>query len=138
MTEGTSREDGFVDVLVVDDDPDVLSAHRRILEQAGLTVIVADDGLSAYAEIKANTFRAIVCDIRMPFLGGKSLFEQLEEAYPTAAGRVIFVSGILSEAGTREFLEHTGQPFLAKPADVAELVELVRQMIKKQIFQRPR
>lgn len=138
MTEGTSREDGFVDVLVVDDDPDVLSAHRRILEQAGLTVIVADDGLSAYAEIKANTFRAIVCDIRMPFLGGRSLFEQLEEAYPTAAGRVIFVSGILSEAGTREFLEQTGQPFLAKPADVAEFVELVRQMIKKQIFQRPR
>ncbi len=129
--EITSRRDCYVDVLVVDDDADVLRAHRRILERAGLTVKCADNGLAAYAEIEEHTFRAIVCDLKMPCLGGRSLFEQLEEAYPNAAGRVVFVSGAVFEAATREFLEQTGQPFLAKPADVAEFVEVVRQTVEK-------
>ncbi len=120
-----------MDVLIVDDNADVLRAHRRILERAGFTVTCADNGLAAYAEIEEHTFRAIVGDLRMPYLGGKSLFEQLEETYPNAAGRVVFVTGSLSEAATREFLEQTGQPFLAKGADVAEFVQVVRQVVEK-------
>ncbi len=124
------RRDCYVDVLIVDDDADVLRAYRRILERAGLTVTCADNGLAAYAEIEKHTFRAIVCDFQMPYLSGRSLFEQLEEAYPTVAARVVFVSGAVSEA-TREFLEQTGQPFLAKSADVAEFAEVIRQTVEK-------
>ena len=124
-----------MDVLVVDDDADVRRAHRRILERTGFTVTSVDNGLAAYAEIEEHTFSAIVCDWQMPYTGGKSLFEQLEEFYPTAAGRVVFVSGALSEAATREFLEQTGQPFLAKPADVVELMEVVRKVVKKSLYE---
>ncbi len=126
-----SLEDCYVDVLIVDDDADVLRAHKKMLERAGFMVTCVDNGLAAFAQLQQRTFRAILCDIEMPYLGGRSLYEQLKESFPHMAGRVVFVSGWASEAQTREFLEQTGQPVLDKPADLEDLVRLVRQMVEK-------
>lgn len=136
MTNPASDRDRNFDVLVVDDEEDVLRAHQKILEQAGFKVTCADDGLKAFDEIQKHIFRAIVCDVRMPYLGGKSLFEQLEEAYPTAAARVVFVSGLLSDDETKTFLEQSGQPFLWKPAEIEEFVEVVRGVVEQPMYDR--
>lgn len=119
------------DVLIVDDDADALRAHKKVLERAGFTTTCVDNGLDAFAQIEQRTFRAIVCDIRMPFLDGRSFYEQLEESFPHVAGRVVFVSGYASDAQTLEFLEQTGQPVLDKPAELADLVRLVQEMVEK-------
>lgn len=117
-----------MDVLIVDDDPKVLEAHAKVLERAGFMVTAADNGLAALAELQQHTYRVILCDIQMPFLEGKSFYHQLQEALPSMARRVIFVTGWAQEARTQRFLRKAGRPYLQKPAKATDLVNVVRQV----------
>ncbi|NIM48215.1 MAG: response regulator [Gemmatimonadales bacterium] len=121
----------MMDVLVVDDDTKVREAHTKVLERAGFMVTAVDNGLAAFAALQEERYKVIVCDIQMPYLEGKNFYQQLEEVLPTMASRVVFVTAWASEESTRQFLEQSGQPFLEKPADVNELISLVRHIADK-------
>ncbi len=120
-----------MDVLVIEDDPDARRAIVRVLEQGGLMVMSAENGLEAFAEVQLHQFGAIVCDIGLPFLPGKSFFKHLKNEYPSQADRIIFVTGSINEAPTRKFLESTGQPYFGKPFEASELLVAVRQMVDR-------
>ncbi len=120
-----------MDVLIVDDDTNVRRAYTKILEREGFMVTAVDSGLAAFTELQQKTFRAIVCDIQMPFLGGESFYQQLEQAFPPMASRVVFATAWAGEENTRRFLEETGQPFLGKPVELAELVDAVRSIVER-------
>ena len=118
-------------VLIVDDDVGIRRSHTRMLERAGFTVSSVDNAVAAFEELQKQSFGAILLDIQMPGLTGTSFFEQLEERLPHMASRVVFLSGFVDENDTHEFLVRSGQPFLAKPTQLDELVETVRQMVER-------
>ncbi|MDH5643578.1 MAG: response regulator [Gemmatimonadota bacterium] len=118
-------------VLVVDDDLGVSSSYRKVLERSGFVVEVVSNGVDAFDVLQNEEVRAIVCDLNMPLLDGSHFFEQLEERIPEMASRVIFVTGDTEDAKMSKFLKRTGQPFLQKPAEIAELVEYVTRMARR-------
>ena len=59
----------------------------------------------------------------MPGLSGIALFEQLQQAAPALAGRILVASGDLSQPDTRVFLQRTGAPALLKPYSNHDLLE---------------
>lgn len=120
----------MADVLIVDDDTSVRNSLVKILEHAGFMVAAADNGLAAFAELQQRKFRAIVCDIKMPFLGGKQFYQQLEEVFPPMASRVVFVTAWAGDDEVHAFLEQTGQPVLQKPVEFNELINAVRGMVE--------
>jgi len=117
-----------VDILIVEDAPEVRSAYGRVLERAGYMVKAVDNGLAALAELQQGSYSVILLDIVMPFLEGKGFFRQLEEDFPDMAKKVLFVTGMAGDSDIRDFLEQAGQPFLEKPVDAEQLVEAVRKM----------
>lgn len=114
-----------MDVLIVDDNPRVRGSLARILRRAGLTVDTAENGLHALAALKDRSYRVVVCDIQMPFMTGIELYEELRDAYPDLAERVVFVTAWASEPVVREFLDRSGRRFLEKPFEVSEFLDLV-------------
>jgi PAS domain S-box-containing protein len=82
-------------VLVVDDEPEVVSLLRDILEQAGHSVDHAEHGLEALVKAGAADYDAIFCDLRMPGLDGRGLRKRLKAEHPAYDGRLIFVTGDL-------------------------------------------
>jgi DNA-binding response OmpR family regulator len=116
-----------MDVLIVDDEPQVREVHVKVLERAGFMVKAVDNGLAAFAELQQGSYSVVLCDIEMPFLEGKSLWDELQEHLPDVARRVVFVTGWADEERTRHFLERTGRPYLGKPTDLGELVNVVRR-----------
>ncbi len=118
-----------MDVLIVEDAPEVRSAYGRVLERAGYMVKAVDNGLAALAELQQGSYSVIVLDILMPFLEGKGFFRQLEADFPDMTKKVLFVTGMAGDSDTRNFLEQTGQPFLKKPVDAKQLVAAVRRMM---------
>ncbi len=118
-------------VLIVDDDSDVRRSHQKLLERMGLTVSSIDNAVAAFDELQQKSFGAILLDIQMPGLTGTCLFEQLEERLPIMASRVVFLSGLVDQPETHEFLERTGQPFFAKPPEPDELVATICQMVER-------
>ncbi|HWH02826.1 MAG TPA: ATP-binding protein [Gemmatimonadales bacterium] len=108
-------------VLVVDDEPHILHYMRATLEAWGHSVEVASDGSDAVDRAVAQPFDVIVCDLRMPRLGGREMYEKLAEQHPAVADRVIFATGDTVRGDTLSFLESLGRPFLHKPFTLAEL-----------------
>lgn len=118
-------------VLVLEDEPAQRDALARLFGISGLEVRGVSNGLEAFEALRAKDYLAIVCDIRMPELSGPTFFDQLEEIFPHLTRRVVFVSAYADEPEIRAFLVRTGQPFLRKPYDVNELVDLVRAVMKR-------
>ncbi len=108
-------------VLVVDDEPHILYYMRSTLESWGHSVEVATDGAYALERAIADPFDAIICDLRMPHLGGREMYQRLARQDPQAAQRIIFATGDTVRGDTLQFLESLGRPYLHKPFTLAEL-----------------
>ncbi|HET7248453.1 MAG TPA: ATP-binding protein [Gemmatimonadales bacterium] len=112
---------GTLRVLVVDDEPHILHYMRATLESWGHTVVVASDGTEAVEQALVTPFDVIICDLRMPRLGGREMYNNLARQYPDIARKVIFATGDTVRGDTLQFLEQLGRPFLHKPFTLAEL-----------------
>jgi CheY-like chemotaxis protein len=116
-------------VLVVDDDPTVLRAFRRVL-QPDHEVVTARDGAEALRMVLGGLrVDAIICDIGMPKLDGPAFFSELFELRPQMMPRVVFCTGGQPNEKTQRFLDRLQAPLLYKPVAVADLrkaIEAVR------------
>jgi CheY-like chemotaxis protein len=116
-------------VLVVDDDPAVLRAFRRVL-QGEHEILTARDGSEALRVVLGGLrVDAIICDIGMPKLDGPAFFSELFELRPQLMPRVVFCTGGPPNEKTQRFLERLQAPLLFKPvaaADLQRAIELVR------------
>jgi two-component system NtrC family sensor kinase len=108
-------------ILVVDDEPHILHYMRATLESWGHHVEVASDGTEAVERALVEPFDVIICDLRMPRLGGREMHANLTRAHPDIARKVIFATGDTVRGDTLQFLETLGRPFLHKPFTLAEL-----------------
>lgn len=117
-------------VLVVEDDPANRSVATRLLQRAGHYVTACEDGVEALEVLELGGVDCIICDVRMPSLSGRGLFEQIEERMPSMARRFVFVTGDFSQPETREFLDRSNQRVLAKPYDATELLAAVSAVVQ--------
>ena len=100
-------------VLVIDDEPLICRVADRVLSPAYdvTTTISADEALRAIEE--AGAFDAIVCDVRMPGMGGFELHRRVEERWPGLGSRFVFVTGGMDKDDSE--LVATGRERLTKP-----------------------
>jgi PAS domain S-box-containing protein len=116
-------------VLVVDDEPAVGRALKRILREHD--VELATSGRQALERLQANAdFHAILCDVMMPDLAGKDLYEEVQRAGTGLEQRFVFVSGGAFTPGAREFLARVPNPTLEKPFDEAAVKRVVRELVQ--------
>jgi DNA-binding NtrC family response regulator len=64
-------------ILLVDDDTDVVSIFKMILELNGFEVDAYTNPLSALSKFKPNEFGLLILDIRMPNMNGFELYKKL-------------------------------------------------------------
>jgi two-component system NtrC family sensor kinase len=102
-------------ILVVDDEPHILHYMQATLESWGHEVVLARDGSQALKLALMQPFDLIICDLRMPRLGGREMFQTLARMHPAVADRIIFATGDTVRGDTLRFLEELGRPFLQKP-----------------------
>ena len=112
-------------VLLVDDDPAVLRAFRRVLA-TDHEVVTARDGAEALRVVLGGAqVDAIICDIGMPKLDGPAFFSELFELRPQMMPRVVFCTGGQPNEKTQRFLERLQAPLLYKPVAVDELRQAI-------------
>jgi CheY-like chemotaxis protein len=117
------------DVLIVEDEPVVRSVMERVLVEAGYEVQAVANGLEALAAVQDRSYRAVVCDIKMPLVDGPKFYGQLASGYPALAKRVLFVTGVAGAPGITEFLRNTGCRVLWKPYEIRTFVYAVSELV---------
>ena len=116
-----SRAGERLRVLVVDDEPHILHYMQATLESWGHVVVLAPDGSQALKRALTQPFDLIICDLRMPRLGGREMYQTLSQMHPAVAARMVFATGDTVRGDTLQFLERLGRPFLQKPFKLDEL-----------------
>jgi CheY-like chemotaxis protein len=128
-------------ILVIDDEPFVRDALKRVLEEEELQVDVTADAESALVQLNRQPYDLVILDIIMPGMDGVELLRRLRAEFPGL--RVIAISGggnfELSGYGpdavtTRAYLAAAANvgadAVLAKPFETAELEALIRPLLK--------
>jgi len=129
---GSPRPDewrGTGTVLVIDDEFGVRDITARILEQAGLTVLVARDGregLTVFREHQQE-IDAVVLDLTMPGMGGLEAAGVLRGLRPNLP--VVLVSGFSVKEATLQTTAPGITAFVQKPFNTADLLAAVRRAL---------
>jgi PAS domain S-box-containing protein len=121
-----------VRILVVDDEPGIAGVLAEVLQLDGHVVETVGNGEVALARLAEGKYDLILSDIRMPELDGPSLYWTIERRDPRLLQRMIFLTGDTLSPGTRQFLEKTGVPCLAKPFALSDVREIVQQVLQAQ------
>jgi CheY-like chemotaxis protein len=78
-------------ILVIDDEPDVRDAIKRVLDRAGYFVCTVDSAADALAELERFPADVVITDIIMPKIDGVQAIESIRKAFPSV--RIIAISG---------------------------------------------
>jgi two-component system NtrC family sensor kinase len=118
-------------VLVVDDEPAVLSLIQDMLAEDGHTVETVNDGRLVLERVAAAPFDVILSDMRMPAMSGRALHRAISEKHPHLARRMVFITGDTFAADTEVFLTEVGAPTVAKPFTYDELIQALRTAVER-------
>lgn len=108
-------------VLLVDDDLNLLTTYRMILELEGYDVVVETNGKDAVEKISSGAFAAALVDLHLKDLTGQEILDEVTRRDPTLARRIIFATGDAAAQRSRKFLERCGNLYLLKPFSIDDL-----------------
>jgi two-component system, OmpR family, response regulator MprA len=115
-------------VLVVDDDPGVLSGLRRTFVLAGYAVEVAENGESALAVAAAQPFDLVVLDVMLPGLDGLTVCERLRAAASTP---ILMLTARDTVVDRVTGLDRGADDYLVKPFALDELLARARALLRR-------
>jgi len=118
-------------ILVVDDDPDVLSTVRMAFEAAGAKVTTANDGNKALDMAKRVDPDLIVLDMMMPKRSGFLVMESLKPN--KGVGTRPYVIMITANEGKRHelYARHLGvDEYLSKPFSMDRMMEKACELLQ--------
>jgi DNA-binding response OmpR family regulator len=117
-------------ILVVDDDPDILTAVKTGLADTGADIQTAADGNSAVALVEKLAPQLIILDIMLPGKSGFLVLEQLRQKIPhDKSPKTIMITGNQGQRH-RQYAEALGvNGYLNKPFRMERLLELVEKLL---------
>lgn len=114
-------------VLVIDDEPQVATALKRVLRRHEVTI--ACSGGEARELLMQKTFDVVVSDVMMPEPSGIDLYMELAGQGSALTARFIFVTGGVQGAKAQKFLANIDNCRLDKPVDALELEHAIAHVM---------
>jgi CheY-like chemotaxis protein len=118
-------------VLVVDDEPSVLTVINEILTPLGCRIILAETGEEAL-EISldlAAKVDLLVTDIVLPHMKGYELAKCFSKKYPET--KILYMSGFVSPAISETEYMTRKKAFIQKPFSPKELVKISLRLLEE-------
>jgi len=115
-----------LDVLLVDDEPDIELLAGEALRDAGHIVTAVKDGAEALELVKARAFDLMICDIRLPKLDGLSLFRQTRQQSPETT--VILMTAFAAVQDAVAAVKEGAADYLTKPFEIDEITLRVKRI----------
>jgi CheY-like chemotaxis protein len=119
-------------VLLIEDEPAVMSYVRAVLERNGYAVVCCDSGVAGLRELEASDFMGVVSDMRTPGgVDGADVYAWISANRPALTSRLVFITGDVASEETAATLRRTGVPCVEKPFRVQQFLSVVEQTVGK-------
>ena len=119
-------------VLLIEDEPAVMSYVRAVLERSGYTVVCSESGVDGLRQLESSEFMGVVSDMRTPGgVDGADVHAWISRNRPELASRLVFITGDIANEETAATLERTGVPCVEKPFRVQQFISVVEQTMGK-------
>jgi two-component system, OmpR family, response regulator MprA len=116
------------EVLLVDDDPAVLSSLRRVLLLEDFDVVTAGDGEGALAELRRQPADLVILDVLLPGIDGFTVCERIRQVDDTP---VLMISAKHTVPDRVAGLARGADDYLVKPFAIEEFVARVRTLLRR-------
>jgi CheY-like chemotaxis protein len=119
-------------VLLIEDEPAIMSYVRAVLERSGYSVVCSDSGAEGLRQLQSGEFMGVVSDMRTPGgVGGADVHDWIAHNRPELVSRLVFITGDVANEETAAILQRTGVPCVEKPFRVQQFISVVRQTMGK-------
>lgn len=131
MNEQMNSLAGTETILLVEDEEQILTLCRIILEEAGYKVIATSQPGEAvvFAKRHEGEIHLLITDVVMPAMDGKRLKERIRESNPGI--KILYMSGYTADLIVRRGVLAEGINFIQKPFLPGDLLKKVRQVLDR-------
>jgi len=123
-------QDNKATILIIDDEPDIITYLEAIFEDNGFTVLSASNGEIGLSVAKAKRPDLITLDITMPGKSGTEVFRRLRVDPDTGSIPIIIITGVQD---FRQFIyQRSIDPpdgYMEKPVDPDGLLRLINRIL---------
>jgi two-component system, cell cycle response regulator DivK len=114
-------------VLIVEDNEKNMKLFRDVLQATGYSTLEATTGEEAIELSLSQVPALVLMDVQLPGIDGVEALERLRQNERTASIPVLALTAQAMSGDRERFLEAGFDGYLAKPVDVGELIEAVRE-----------
>lgn len=123
-----------VPVLLIEDEPAVMSYVKAVLERSGYAVVCSESGADGLRLLQAGEFLGVVSDMRTPGgVNGADVHEWITRNRPELAGKLVFITGDIANEDTAATLDRTGVPCVEKPFRARQFIAVVEQTMGRPV-----
>jgi CheY-like chemotaxis protein len=118
-------------ILMVDDEPEVMTPSKRILEKLGYKVTALTNPHEALELIESNPneFRLLLSDLNMPAMSGLQLIATVRKTRTDLP--IILISGFITDELRAQSARDTALHLIDKPVKAVELTNAIRIALRK-------
>jgi CheY-like chemotaxis protein len=114
-------------VLLVEDNPVNQEHAAAVLQKAGHTVLVVEDGMRALEALAMYHFDVVLMDVQMPEMDGFEATAKLRQAEAASGGHVpvIAMTAYATDTDRQKCLEAGMDGYVSKPIDMGAMLEML-------------
>jgi two-component system response regulator PilR (NtrC family) len=120
-------------ILVIDDEEVMRDVLQTLLQGAGYSVTLAEDGPAGLALARKQSFDAAIVDVMLPELGGLEVLEELKRADPDLV--VLMITAFASVETAITAMKKGAFDYIAKPFKHEEALHILRNGLNQRRLQ---
>ena len=125
-------------ILIVDDEPDIVSYLKMILQDNGYETVTAVNGNEALEKVRADRPDLVTLDISMPEASGTRLYKEMKTDAELSGIPIIIVTGVTGMGGDKYAYENfisnrrlvpAPEGYFPKPIDRDAFISTVKELL---------
>jgi len=117
--------------LVVDDEPLILYALARTLQNDGMEVTTVNNGSAALEEIRHCFYHLCFLDLCLPDISGIDVMMKIKELSPES--KILIMSASCIDESVKKLIEENACLFIPKPFELTHVRAIVHQLMENRV-----
>ena len=123
-------------ILIVDDNPDIVTMLEDRLQASGYDTVIARDGQQALEQIAQESPQLVLLDLTLPKLSGMDVLKRLSQLKQADGLPVVVMTAHGSIHAAVEAMKEGAYDFLTKPLEKEHLLIVIRKALERDSLQR--